>query len=156
MDQDATRHGARPWPRRLRVRWEPTPLPKKGRSLQIFGPFLLWPNGCMDQDGTWHGDRPQPRQHCVRWKPSSPPPKGGEAPSPIFSPFQLWPNGCMHQDATWYGGRPQPPEDFVLDGDKDRPLNFRPMFIIVFCDFVRTLHRRYWFVQVIVFYAFYF
>jgi len=30
MDQDATRHGARPRPRRLCVRWGPRPLPKKG------------------------------------------------------------------------------------------------------------------------------
>jgi len=32
------------------------PLPKKGLSPQIFGPCLLWPNGCMDQDATWHED----------------------------------------------------------------------------------------------------
>ena len=33
---------------------DPAPLSKKGRRPQIFGPCLLWPNGCMDQDGTWH------------------------------------------------------------------------------------------------------
>jgi len=27
----------------------------------IFGPFLLWPNGCMHQDATWYGGRRQPR-----------------------------------------------------------------------------------------------
>jgi len=26
----------------------------------IFGPCLLWPNGCMDQDDTSYGGRPQP------------------------------------------------------------------------------------------------
>jgi len=26
----------------------PAPLPKKGAQPQIFGPFLLWPNGWMD------------------------------------------------------------------------------------------------------------
>jgi len=36
----------------------------------IFGPFLLWPNGCMHQDATWYGGRPQPRGLCVRWGPS--------------------------------------------------------------------------------------
>jgi len=36
----------------------------------IFGPCLLWPNGCMYQDTTWYGGRPQPRRHCVRWGPS--------------------------------------------------------------------------------------
>jgi len=31
------------------------PLPKKGGRAPrpIFGPSLLWPNGCMDQDATW-------------------------------------------------------------------------------------------------------
>jgi len=28
-------------------------LPKKGAEPPIFGPSLLWPNGCMDQDATW-------------------------------------------------------------------------------------------------------
>ena len=41
--------------------------PQKGHSPPIFGPCLLWPNGCMDQDATWYGGRPQPGQHCVRW-----------------------------------------------------------------------------------------
>ena len=41
------------------------PLPKKGQSSPIFGPSLLWPNGCMDQDATWYGGRPRPTQHCV-------------------------------------------------------------------------------------------
>jgi len=36
----------------------------------IFGPYLLWPNGCMDQDATWYGGRPQPRVLGVRWGPS--------------------------------------------------------------------------------------
>jgi len=55
MDQDATWHGARPQPRRLCVRWDPAlPSPKGGQSPSpIFGPFLLWPNGCMHQDATW-------------------------------------------------------------------------------------------------------
>jgi len=38
---------------------DPAPLPTKGAQLPpIFGPCLLWPNGCMDQDETRHGDRP--------------------------------------------------------------------------------------------------
>ena len=56
MDQDATWYGGRPWPRRLCVRWGPSPSPKGGRSPPIFfDPCLLWPSGWMDQDGTWHG-----------------------------------------------------------------------------------------------------
>jgi len=43
MDEDATWHEGRPHPRRLCVRWRPSPPPKKGRSppSPIFGPFLL-------------------------------------------------------------------------------------------------------------------
>jgi len=29
------------------------PLPQKGHSPPVFGPYLLWPNGSMDQDATW-------------------------------------------------------------------------------------------------------
>ena len=50
------------------------------------------------------------------------------------------------------------PGDTVLDGDPARPLNFRPMFIIVIVISLDhyTGVRRYWFVQVLVSYAFYF
>jgi len=48
-------------------------LPEKGRSPLIFGPRLLWSNGCMVQDATWYGGRPRPTRHCVRCGPSSPP-----------------------------------------------------------------------------------
>jgi len=33
-------------------------------SPQIFGPYLLWPNGWMDPCATWYGGRPRPRRHC--------------------------------------------------------------------------------------------
>jgi len=49
MDQDATWYGGRPQPRRLCVRWGPrSTLPKNGGTAPspIFGPFLLWSNGC--------------------------------------------------------------------------------------------------------------
>ena len=36
---------------------DPSPYPKKGRRSPIFGPGLLWPNGCIDQDATWYGGR---------------------------------------------------------------------------------------------------
>ena len=109
MDQHVTWYKARPRPRRLCVRWSPrTPLPKRGRSPQIFGPCLLRPNGWMDEAGTWHGGRLQPSRLCVRWGPSTPPQKGAEPPSPIFGTFLLWPNGWMHQDATWYGATFRP------------------------------------------------
>jgi len=51
---------------------DPLYLHKKGQSPppQCFGPFLLWPNGCLHQDATWYGGRPQPRGLCVRWGPT--------------------------------------------------------------------------------------
>ena len=33
--------------------WDPAPLVQKGAEPPIFGPYLLWPNGCIDQDATW-------------------------------------------------------------------------------------------------------
>jgi len=44
---------------------DPSPYPKRGGANPIFGPCLLWPNGCMDQDATWYGGRPRPTRHCV-------------------------------------------------------------------------------------------
>jgi len=54
------------------------PCPKRGQSPPIFGPFLLWQNGCVYQDTTWYGGRPRPMRHCVRWGPCSPCPKGAQ------------------------------------------------------------------------------
>jgi len=42
------------------------PTPNGAEAHPIFGPSLLWPNGCMDQDATWYRDRPRPTRHCVR------------------------------------------------------------------------------------------
>ena len=61
---------------------DPAPLPQKGdRAPQIFGLFLLSPNGWMHQDATLYGGRPQPRRLCVRWYPASPPLKGHSSPN---------------------------------------------------------------------------
>ena len=49
---------------------EPAPTPKGAEPHPIFGPRLLWPNGCMDQDATWYGGRLWPTQHCVQCGPS--------------------------------------------------------------------------------------
>jgi len=53
---------------------DPVPFPQKGAEppYQIFGPFLLWPNGSMHQNATWYGCWPQPRGLCVLWRPSPP------------------------------------------------------------------------------------
>ena len=97
-------------PGRLCVRWGPRSPSRKGGGApqKIFGPCLLWPNGCMDEAGTWHGGRPHPRRLVLDGEPAPLPQKGAEPPFPIFGPFLLWPNGWMYQDDTWHGGRPEP------------------------------------------------
>jgi len=159
MDQDATRHGARPRPRRLCVRWGPRSLPKKGAEPPYFRPMFI---AAKRRDGSrWYLSWEiglSPGDFYVRWRPS-PSPKRGRSPSPIFGPFLLWPNDWMHQDATWYGCRPQPSGLCVRWGPSPPP-KFSVHVYYSYCDFVRTLHSRYWFVQVqvlvLVFYAFYF
>ena len=77
MDQNGTWHGGRPQPRRLCIRWGPSPLPKKGAEPSpIFGKFLLCPNGWMHHDATWYGGRTQPKGLCVRWDPATLPKRG--------------------------------------------------------------------------------
>jgi len=92
------------------------PSRKKGAEPPIFGPCLLWPNGCMDWEklGMEVGLNPG---HIVLDGTKLPFPKKGGT-GPIFGPCLLWPNGCMHQDATWFGGRPRPRPHCVLDGDQ--------------------------------------
>ena len=106
MDQDGTWYGGRPQLRRLCVRWGPSPLPQKGRSIQFSARVYCGQTaGCIKialgmQVALTPGD-------CVRWG-LSPFPKKGAEPHPIFGPRLLWPIGCMDQDATWYRGRPRP------------------------------------------------
>ena len=97
---------------------DPPPSPK-GRSPPMFGPFVLWPNGCMDQDATWYRGRPQPRRLCVRWGPSPLPKQGW---SPKFSAHIY-----CGQTVAWIKKMPLGTEvgfglrDIVLDGDPAFP-----------------------------------
>ena len=97
--------------------------------------------------------------HIVLVGDRAPPPPKGHSPHPIFGPYLLRPNACMDQDATWYGARTQPMQ-LCVKGGPSPPPKFSAHVYYSYCDFVRTLHRRYWFVQVqvqvLVFYAFYF
>ena len=63
----------------------PAPPPPKWHSPPTFGPYLLWPNGCMDQDATWYRGRPRPTQHCVLCGPSYPQKKRHTHPYPILA-----------------------------------------------------------------------
>jgi len=85
-EQDETRQAGRPRPWPHCVRWgssshspkgaqppnfrpmfimDPAPTPKGAEPQPIFGPRVLWPNGCMDQDATWYGGRSRPTRYCV-------------------------------------------------------------------------------------------
>ena len=134
------------------------PLQKGRRAPSpIFGPFLLWPNSWMDPDGTWHGGGPSSRPQCG---PSSLPEKGA-SPLPNFWPISTV---AKRLDASrchlvWRLEVGLSLGDFVLDGEPSPPQNkFSAHVSYSYCDFVSTLHSRYWFVQVqvLVLYAFYF
>ena len=116
--------------------------PKRGQSLPIFGPCLLWPNVWMDQDATWYEGRPRPWLHCVRWGPSS--------PSPKWHRPRFLAHICCGQMAGWIKmplGREVglDPSNIMLHGDPapspqkgDRaPSNFLPMSIVA-----KRLDRR--------------
>ena len=115
---------------------DPVPFPQKGAEPSpIFGPFLLWPNGCMDQDATWYEGRPRPSRHCVRSGPSYLQKKGHIHPHPIFGLCLLWPNGWMDEDAAWYGSRPRPRPYCTRRGPSSRERGtaapcFRPMSVV--------------------------
>ena len=80
----------------------------------IFGPRLLWLNGCMDQDATWYGGRPRPTRMWIQLPPEK---RAHPTPHPIFGPCLLWPNGWMDEDAAWYGSiRYLSPGHIVPDG----------------------------------------
>jgi len=112
---------------------QPT-TPKGAEPHSIFGPRLLWPNGCMDQDATWYGGRPQPTQHCVRCGPSYPQKKGHTHPHPILAHVY-----CGHM-AGWMktplGTEADlSPGHIVLDGvpapaKRAQQPSFRPMSIV--------------------------
>jgi len=107
LHQDAASYGCRPQPRRLCVRWRPSPPSQKGDearglSAHVYrGQTVGWIKMTL---GIEVGLGPV---HIVLDGDTAPLPKKGTEP-PIFGPSLLWPNSWMHQDATWYGGRPQP------------------------------------------------
>jgi len=113
---------------------DPAPT-QKGAVPRIFGPCLLWPNGCMDKGAIWYLSRPRSPRHCIRWEPA-PAPLNGHSP-------QFFPNVRFGQTAGW---TKMPlgtevglgPGDLVLDGDPatsrkkgaTTPPNFWPVSIV--------------------------
>jgi len=99
---------------------DPAPTPKGAEPHSIFGPRILWPNGCMDQDATWYGGRPRPRRHCVRCGPSYPQNKGHTHPTQFLARLLWPPNGLMDEDAVWYGSRARPRTHCTRRGPSSR------------------------------------
>jgi len=129
MVQDRSWHGGRPQPKRLYVRWGPSPLPNKGAKPP---PKFLAHIYCGQTAG-WikmtlgiEVDI-SPGDFVLDVDPASLS-KGVGAPFPIFGPFLLRPNGWIHQDATWYGGRPHPRWLCVRWGPSPLPKKARPNF----------------------------
>ena len=93
---------------------EPAPLPKKGAEPHpIFGPRLLWPNGCMDQDATWYGGRSLPIRDIVFLMDPATRRKKGTPTPPNF-----WPMSIVAKMAGWLK-TPEVdlgPRHIVLDG----------------------------------------
>ena len=123
MDEGCNWHGGRPQPRRLCVRWGPSPLPPKGGGAPLpnFRPFLLCPNGSMHQIPLGMDVGLRPGDFVLARDPVLPPQQRGQSPLPIFGPFLLCPDGWMHRDATRYGGRPQPRRVCVRWGPSSLP-----------------------------------
>jgi len=84
--------------------------------VQIFGPFLLWPNCSMHQNATWYGCWPQPRDFVLDGDPVLLPSKGGGAPSQFSAHFYCAQTaGCIKMPLGMEVGLS--PGEFVLDGD---------------------------------------
>jgi len=92
MDQD-TWQGGRPQPRRLCVRWRPSPSPENGAEPPNFRPTSVVAKRLDELRCHLYGGRPWPMRHYVRWGPSSPSPNGAQPP--IFGQCPLFPNGWM-------------------------------------------------------------
>ena len=121
----------------------PLPLPKKGaplkKSAHVYcGRTAGWIKMVLGMEiGLSPGD-------FVLDEDPSPPQKGAS----LLTNFRpMWPNGWMHQAATWYGGRPQP-RGLSIGWGPSPPPKFSAHVYYSYCDFVKTLHSRYWFVQV--------
>jgi len=108
MDEAGTWHGGRPQPRRLCVRWGPSPLPQFSAHFYC-GQTAGWIKMALGMEVGLG-----PVRIVLEGDTAPLLKKGGRAP--IFGPSLLRPNGWMQQDATSYGGRPQPKQLCVSSG----------------------------------------
>jgi len=153
-DQDETWYAARsqPWPHC--VRWGPSSPPPKGHRPPspahiCCGQMAAWIKMPLGMDlGLSPGD-------CVRWRHRSPSPKRGRAPKFSAHVYCGQTAGCIKMVLGME--RPQTRRLCVRWGPSPPPKLSANVYYS-YCDFVRTLHRHYWIVQVQVsaFYALYF
>ena len=115
MDQDATWHDGRPQPRRLCVRWGPSPSTQRGGAPpQFLAHFYCGQtDGCIKMPPGIELDL-GPGDFVLDGDPTPLPKKGAQPP--VFGLCLLWPNGWMDEDATWYGSRPRPRPHCVRRG----------------------------------------
>ena len=92
--------------------------PKKGAQPPIFGPRLLWANGCMYQVTTWYGCGPQLGDIVLDRDPASPPLKGH---SPQFSANVRCGLTAGWTEVSLDMELDLGPGDFVFDGDLAPP-----------------------------------
>jgi len=115
MDQDGTWHGGRPQPRRLSVRWGPSPLPKKWPEPrpQFSGHFYCGQTaGCIKTPlGMEVGLSPE---GFMLGGDPAPPQKGGGAPQLLAHVYCGQTVGCIKMALGMEVGLS--PGDFVLDG----------------------------------------
>jgi len=142
MDQDATRHGARPRPRRLYIRWGPrSPFPKKGRrrgappqkiSAHVYcGQTAGWTKMALGMEiGLNPGD------FVLDGDPALLPKRGRIAPPQFSVHFYCGQTaGCIKMPLCMEVSLS--PGDFVRWGSA-RPLNFLP---ITACTVVQAVYR---------------
>jgi len=157
MDQDETWLAGRPRPWPHCVRWGPISPSPKGHSPPISvhvccGQMAAWikmPLG-MELDLS-PGDFVLDGDSAPLHK------KGAEPPLQFSAHFYCGQTAaCIKMPLGMEVGLS--PGDFVLDGDPAPIPKFSAHDYYSYCDFVRTLHSHYWFVQVqvLVLYAFYF
>jgi len=143
MHRNATWYGGRPQPRRLCVRWGPSPIPQKGWSPIQFsahvycGETAAWIKmplgtevGLGLRDIVFDVDPATPR-------------KRANPPHPIFGLCLLWPNGWMDEDAAWYGGRPRPRPHCTRRGPSSRKRGTAAPFFRLMSIVATVAHLSY-------------
>jgi len=115
------------------VRWEPSPLPQKGRSPTQFSAHVY-----SGQTAAWIkmrlGTEVDLGLHDIVFDVDPATPENNGTPTPPHF-WPMWPNGWMDEDASWYGSRPRPRPHCTRRGPSSRERGtaapyFRTMSIV--------------------------